>query len=250
MTLCSPPSMEPEARTGPLNVCVGGHICVAGGSIKRSECSTPAAQGTGAFHPGAKSLLQSLFLSPLWPATVLPAVVAAWLPLGCSAQEQTLCRAAKVSGWPGAHSHTLLMAFQARLLKHLVRKCSFSRMFHPTGPRSLRSLWDKGSRGLIWVLRRLSPYMYSTPRELEQGTGEGDAASLPQAMNRAAPHSPASFPPSPLLSHTAGAPWTPHSRGGGNVSLESPFHSTDSGCFENDTNRASDHALVQEEIVK
>ena len=100
------------------------------------------------------------------------------------------------------------------------------------------------------MLRRLSPYMYSTPRELEQGTGEGDAASLPQAMNRAAPHSPTSFPPSPLLSHTAGAPWAPHSRGGGNVSLESPFHSTDSGCFENGTNRASDHALVQEEIVK
>ena len=42
----------------------------------------------------------------------------------------------------------------------------------------------------------------------------------------------------------------PHSWGGGSVSLESPFHLTDSGCFENGTNRASDHALVQEEIVE
>lgn len=142
------------------------------------------------------------------------------------------------------------MAFQAHLLKHLERKCSFSRMFHPTGPRSPRSLWDKGSRGLIWVLRRLSPYMYSTPR-FGARHGGGGCHWPPSGYEwSCTPTALASCSPSPLLSHPAGAPWVPHSWGGGSVSLESPFHLTDSGCFENGTNRASDHALVQKEIVE
>lgn len=52
-----------------------GHICVAGGSIKILDAAH-AAQGTGAFHPGAKSLLHGL--SPSVQATALLPLL--WLP--------------------------------------------------------------------------------------------------------------------------------------------------------------------------
>lgn len=99
-----------------------GHIRAAGGSIKIVNAAHQATQGTGAFHPGAKSLLHSLSLSPYRPAVVLPTVVAAWFPV-C---EQTPTRAAKVSSDLEFTTHALLIAFQACPLKAFDKEMALS----------------------------------------------------------------------------------------------------------------------------
>lgn len=57
LALCSPPFVDPHLGLGLWKPVWAGHICVADASIQIANTAHQAAQETGAFHPGAKSVL-------------------------------------------------------------------------------------------------------------------------------------------------------------------------------------------------
>lgn len=133
--------MEAMAGAGPLEACVGGTHPCSRWLNKNSKRRTPG-------HPGDQRISSRSQEPPSQSLPVsTPACQGPVHCCGCLAScvwEQTPGRAAKVSGDLKLTTHTLLTTFQVCSLKHLVRKCSFSRMFQPTGPGRLqdrRALW-------------------------------------------------------------------------------------------------------------
>ena len=199
------------ARTGPLEACVGGTHPCSRWLDKNSKCSTSD-------HPGDRRISSRSQEPPSQSLCV--SVLARRGPAhcrGCLAscvREQTPGRAAKVSSGQELTTHTFLAAFQVCPLEHLVSQHSFSRMFHPTSPRSLQA---RRSRRLLWSWGGQSPHMHSTGWESEQGSGSGeeDPGILIQTVDGAVARQPCLLTSHlrPGLPHRAGTQAAGHVAG-------------------------------------